>query len=124
MLVRESISFERYKDPRRALFGEKFGDNDEEVSYNLQKQIKAIIHDPLWKGELEDVHAVYYNQHSDRPIFKKSKISAIEVWLLYQRDRSYGKEIKQILNQLGITIIGPMIKSSFGVYIFPVKSIY
>ena len=121
MLVREAISFERYKDPKKALFGNKFGDNVREVNSIIQKLMTEIIESPEWQNSSNDlsyVESVWYDRYGDGDTIQISVPRA---------HYSVGKEIKKILNQLGIKITGPMqsfVMGDYKHYQFPIESLF
>jgi len=121
MLVREAISFERYKDPKKALFPNKFGDNVNEVNSVIQKLMTEIIESPKWKNSSNDlsyVETVWYDRYQDGDTIQISVPRAFY---------SVGKEIKSILKQLGIKITGPMqtfVMGDYKYYQFPIEPLF
>ena len=126
MLVREAISFERYKDPKRALFGKKFGDNAKEAASIIQQLMTEIIESPKWKNSSNDlsyVESVWYDRYGGGYGGVEDTIQISVPRAFY----SVGKEIKSILKQLGIKITGPMhifVMGDYKHYEFPIEPLF
>jgi hypothetical protein len=114
----ESLDFERGLDPKKAMGIGRFSGPKKEVEAKILQLMNKIVSDPAWEGDLNYVDSVSIDKWTDGSW-------NIEIGAPFHFTQ-FGREIKKILKQIGLEIVGKMdtfVRGDYRYYQFPIKAL-